>query len=124
MALLTLAYLAALLLIPDETRAQTTSGVCVCGSPPPAFFLAGDSTTAVQSSDGGGWGNGFLSFLKAPAVGINFGHNGATTKSFVEMGDWATVIAEVKNHTDFRSFVTIQVRNPYRTSLEMGRATH
>ncbi|GAP90931.1 putative GDSL-like lipase acylhydrolase [Rosellinia necatrix] len=58
---------------------------------PPAFILAGDSTTAVQAANGGGWGNGFISFLKSPATGVNKGHNGATTKSFVEGGDWATV---------------------------------
>ena len=27
---------------------------------PPYFILAGDSTTAVQSEGGGGWGTGFL----------------------------------------------------------------
>ncbi|KAK5633523.1 hypothetical protein RRF57_009237 [Xylaria bambusicola] len=54
---------------------------------PPAFILAGDSTTAVQSTGGGGWGNGFISFLNSPAWGVNKGHNGATTKSFVDGGD-------------------------------------
>ncbi|EHL00308.1 putative Rhamnogalacturonan acetylesterase rhgT [Glarea lozoyensis 74030] len=50
---------------------------------PPAFFLAGDSTTAIQAltntSKGGGWGTGFLSTLKNGAKGTNYGHNGATT---------------------------------------------
>src|SRR5262245_34759754 len=64
---------------------------------PPAFFLAGDSTTAVQASGGGGWGNGFLGFLKSPAWGVNKGHNGATTVSFVKGGDWAQVLGLVKN---------------------------
>ncbi|KAI1173484.1 SGNH hydrolase-type esterase domain-containing protein [Nemania sp. FL0916] len=58
---------------------------------PPAFILAGDSTTAVQAENGGGWGNGFLSFLESPATGVNKGHNGATTKSFVDGGDWDAV---------------------------------
>lgn len=45
---------------------------------PAAFFLAGDSTTAVQSTGGGGWGNGFLNTtLKNGATGKNYGHNGA-----------------------------------------------
>lgn len=76
---------------------------------PPAFFLAGDSTTAVQSSGGGGWGNGFLSFLVSPAWGENLGHNGATTASFVDGGDWATVLGYVSDNRDeFDTYVTIQ----------------
>ena len=76
---------------------------------PPAFFLAGDSTTAVQSSGGGGWGNGFLSFLESPAWGENLGHNGATTVSFVEGGDWDTVLGLVADNRDeFDTYVTIQ----------------
>jgi len=35
-----------------------------------------------------GWGNGFLGTLRNGATGINYGHNGATTKSFVDRGDW------------------------------------
>lgn len=77
---------------------------------PPAFFLAGDSMTAVQSSDGGGWGNGFLSFLASPAWGINYGHNGATTVSFVKGGDWSDVISSVEGAVDdYDPFVTIMV---------------
>lgn len=77
---------------------------------PPAFFLAGDSMTAVQSIDGGGYGTGFLSFLSPPATGINYGHNGATTVSFVEGGDWASVISSVEGAVgDFRPFVPIMV---------------
>ncbi|KAJ9134330.1 Rhamnogalacturonan acetylesterase RhgT [Pleurostoma richardsiae] len=76
---------------------------------PPAFFLAGDSTTAVQSSGGGGWGNGFLSFLKSPAWGINYGHNGATTVSFVAGGDWSRVVGSLKNNSaSYDCYVTIQ----------------
>ena len=72
---------------------------------PAAFFLAGDSTTAKQIEVNGGgtlnctfhiieidivlgWGNGFLGTLKNGARGTNYGHNGATTKSFVDGGDW------------------------------------
>ncbi|KAI1183584.1 GDSL-like Lipase/Acylhydrolase [Nemania serpens] len=68
--------------------------------PVPAFILAGDSTTAIQSANGGGWGTGFLSFLLSPAHGVNKGHNGATTQSFVDGGDWDVVKALV--------YVTIQ----------------
>ncbi|KAH8601070.1 carbohydrate esterase family 12 protein [Bisporella sp. PMI_857] len=75
---------------------------------PAAFFLAGDSTTAKQIAvNGGGWGNGFLGTLKNGATGINYGHNGATTVSFVAGGDWATVLASVRNSTAYTPYVTI-----------------
>lgn len=78
---------------------------------PAAFFLAGDSTTAPQSSDGGGWGNGFLSFLIPPAWGVNFGHDGATTVSFVEGSapNWANITSELQaNNERYDCWVTIQ----------------
>ncbi|KFY40160.1 hypothetical protein V494_03633 [Pseudogymnoascus sp. VKM F-4513 (FW-928)] len=76
---------------------------------PAAFLLAGDSTTAVQSTGGGGWGTGFLGTLTNGAVGTNYGHNGATTVSFVEGGDWAKVIADVKSKASkYTTYVTIQ----------------
>ena len=79
-------------------------------SKPPAFFLAGDSTTAIQSFNGGGWGSGFLTTLQKGAFGINYGHNGATTVSFKEGGDWAAVLASVEQaKEDYYPFVTIQV---------------
>ncbi|KAI1269821.1 SGNH hydrolase-type esterase domain-containing protein [Xylariaceae sp. FL1019] len=75
----------------------------------PVFILAGDSTTAVQSMDGGGWGNGFISFLESPAWGVNKGHNGATTVSFVAGGDWAVVKGYVsENAASYDPYVTIQ----------------
>ncbi|KAI1749135.1 SGNH hydrolase-type esterase domain-containing protein [Xylaria castorea] len=76
----------------------------------PAFILAGDSTTAVQAANGGGWGNGFLSFLISPATGVNKGHNGATTKSFVDGGDWDVVKGLVSDYKDDGDdvYVTIQ----------------
>ncbi|KAH8678501.1 esterase [Xylariales sp. PMI_506] len=88
----------------------STLGVSLGGSKPPAFFLAGDSTTAPQSQTGGGWGDGFLNrTLKNGAYGINFGVDGATTVSFVEHGHWAKVIAAVKKHRDaYEPIVTIQ----------------
>jgi lysophospholipase L1-like esterase len=77
---------------------------------PPYFALAGDSTTAVQSEGGGGWGTGFLNTtLRTPAKGKNFGHNGATTVSFREGGDWANVLAAAKAASkDYEPYVTIQ----------------
>lgn len=98
-------------LIPALTVAHPTPSCdSTCGPKPPAFFLAGDSTTAVQSEGGGGWGNGFLSFLRHRAWGINFGHNGATTRSFVDGGDWANVTQHVRdNRHQFDVYVTIQV---------------
>ncbi|KAF3771433.1 family 12 carbohydrate esterase [Cryphonectria parasitica EP155] len=75
---------------------------------PPAFYLAGDSMTAVQSSGGGGWGVGFLSFLRSPATGIDYGVDGTTTVSFVEDGAWAEVIGSVNaTKADYNTFVTI-----------------
>lgn len=81
----------------------------------PAYFvLAGDSTTAGSSANGGGWGDGFLNTtLRKPASGKNFGHNGATTVSFRAGGDWAAVLEDVKSHTQSNKvFVTIQVSTP------------
>ncbi|KAF2017907.1 carbohydrate esterase family 12 protein [Aaosphaeria arxii CBS 175.79] len=79
-------------------------------SQPPAFFLAGDSTTAVQSTNGGGWGDGFLNTtLKHGATGKNFGHNGATTVSFRAGGDWDNVIQAAKaSLPSYKPYVTIQ----------------
>ncbi|KAF1965079.1 SGNH hydrolase [Bimuria novae-zelandiae CBS 107.79] len=78
-------------------------------SKPVAFFLAGDSTTAIQSTGGGGWGSGFLATLRSPAYGVNKGHNGATTVSFVDGGDWAQVLDLVKNATaKYDVYVSIQ----------------
>jgi hypothetical protein len=77
---------------------------------PPVFLLAGDSTTATPSGSGGGWGDGFLGTLANGAIGTNYGHNGATTASFVSGGDWATVLAAVKSKkTSYTPYVTIQV---------------
>ncbi|KAL1635657.1 hypothetical protein SLS58_010160 [Diplodia intermedia] len=77
---------------------------------PGAFFLAGDSTTAVQSANGGGWGSGFLeTTLLNGATGTNYGHNGATTVSFREGGDWDTVLQAVRDAVDeYTPYVTIQ----------------
>jgi hypothetical protein len=100
-------------------HAFPTLSLTEADSKPPAFFLAGDSTTAKQSSGGGGWGTGFLSFLERPAIGTNYGHNGATTVSFKSGGDWDKVIGDVKrNAGSHQVFVTIQVRlrNTWRSA--------
>lgn len=79
---------------------------------PAAFLLAGDSTTAVQNAalTGGGWGDGFLATLRNGAGGINYGHDGTTTVSFVSGGDWANVLASVEKYkAAYTPFVTIQV---------------
>jgi len=77
---------------------------------PAYFLLAGDSTTATQSVGGGGWGDGFLNFtLKQGSSGRNYGHNGATTKSFREGGDWDRLMTEAKTKTaNYTVYVTIQ----------------
>lgn len=92
--------------------AVTSLAAVAAADKPAAFFLAGDSTTAVQAASGGGWGNGFLeTTLQNGATGKNYGHNGATTVSFREGGDWDTVIQEVKDAVaEYTPYVTIQVR--------------
>jgi hypothetical protein len=88
---------------------------------PPAFYLAGDSTTAAPSGSGGGWGNGFLGTLVSGAIGTNYGHNGATTATFVSGGDWATVIAAVKSaKASYTPYVTIQVYFPSHLDGDVG----
>lgn len=79
---------------------------------PPFFLLAGDSTTATQATtgNGGGWGDGFLNTtLHRGAKGLNYGHNGATTVSFRDGGDWDEVLAQVaKQRGSYAPYVTIQ----------------
>lgn len=73
---------------------------------PPAFFLAGDSTTF----SGKGWGDGFLNTtLEGGAIGTNFGVSGATTASFRAGGTWSQVMSAVtKASSSHTPFVTIQ----------------
>lgn len=73
--------------------------------PPPYFVLTGDSTVAVD----GGWGDGFLAYLKNSADGINPAKSGATTVSFRKDGRWDIAIQAVKDHVDdYQPIVTIQ----------------
>ncbi|KAH9861821.1 hypothetical protein J1614_011574 [Plenodomus biglobosus] len=73
---------------------------------PVYWLLAGDSTTAPR----GGWGDAFLSTTVASgSSGHNYGHSGASTKSFRDGGDWAEVIKDTKTYKDdYRVYVTIQ----------------
>ncbi|KAF7534013.1 hypothetical protein G7054_g6610 [Neopestalotiopsis clavispora] len=71
---------------------------------PPAFFLAGDSTTAV----GGGWGDGLLATLRYPAWGVNIGQSGATTVSYENAGNWTNITTHVEEYAKkFDTYVTI-----------------
>lgn len=73
---------------------------------PPAFFLAGDSTTTINA----GWGDGFLDTLKSPAWGINNGQSGATTLSYRQGGYWSNITAHVEEYAkEFDTYVTISV---------------
>jgi hypothetical protein len=74
---------------------------------PVYWLLAGDSTTAPK----GGWGDAFLATTVAPgSSGHNYGHSGATTKSFRAGGDWNNVIKDIgTNKNKYDVYVTIQV---------------
>jgi hypothetical protein len=89
-----------------QENAISERALAACSTLPPSFVLAGDSTTAVD----GGWGPGFISFLKGPAKGTNIAKSGATTVSFVKEGYWAKVMDQVKADVgDYNVIVTIQV---------------
>lgn len=88
------------------TGAIASSRLRCRDSKPPAFLLAGDSTTAVD----GGWGNGLLATLIPPATGLNVGRSGATTASFTADGSWSNVTNHVKQYVgDHDVYVTISV---------------
>lgn len=111
------------LLLTTSAAALTTRYAAPPTNLPPAFFLAGDSMTAVQAANGGGYGTGFLSFLSSPAWGINYGHNGATTVSFVAGGDWANVISSVKGAVGkYSPFVPIMVSCELTRQKTLGEA--
>ncbi|CAO2653998.1 Nn.00g107310.m01.CDS01 [Neocucurbitaria sp. VM-36] len=73
---------------------------------PVYWLLAGDSTTAPA----GGWGDAFLSTTVANgSSGHNYGHSGATTKSFRAGGDWNKVVSDVGTFKkNYSVYVTIQ----------------
>jgi lysophospholipase L1-like esterase len=74
------------------------------------FVLSGDSTTAVQSANGGGWGSGFKNTtLLAPSFAENHALNGRSTKTFIENGDWDGVLDAVEKYKPQGDvYVTIQ----------------
>jgi len=74
---------------------------------PVYWLLAGDSTTAPK----GGWGDAFLATTVAPgSSGHNYGHSGATTKSFRAGGDWGSVIKDIGTYKErYDVYATIQV---------------
>ena len=80
------------------------------------WLLAGDSTTATN----GGWGDAFLSTTVAGgSSGHNYGHSGATTRSFRAGGDWANVTRDIGTYKeDYRVYVTIQVWHPITRERE------
>ncbi|RYP89565.1 hypothetical protein DL770_004286 [Monosporascus sp. CRB-9-2] len=89
-----------------DLAAAAPSSRVAAAAKPPAFFLAGDSTTAIN----GGWGDGLLATLIEPATGLNVGKSGATTRSFVAGGYWKNVTDHVKEYAgDYGVYVTISV---------------
>lgn len=91
---------------PSLNQENAISERAACSTLPASFVLAGDSTTAIN----GGWGTGFISFLKSPAKGTNIAKSGATTVSFVNGGYWKKVIDQVKADAPTHNvIVTIQV---------------
>lgn len=83
------------------------------------WLLAGDSTTATN----GGWGYAFLSTTVASgSTGHNYGHSGATTRSFRAGGDWANVTRDIGTYKDdYRVYVTIQVWHSNKRERERER---
>lgn len=64
------------------------------------IHLIGDSTMAPKDLSGGnperGWGMMFPNFLDDSVKVINYAHNGRSTKSFMTLGHWAKVEANLK----------------------------
>uniref|UniRef100_L2FVZ1 Gdsl-like lipase acylhydrolase n=1 Tax=Colletotrichum fructicola (strain Nara gc5) TaxID=1213859 RepID=L2FVZ1_COLFN len=82
----------------------------------PYFFLIGDSTVAVN----GGWGNGFLSYLKSPAEGENRGKSGSTTVSWKSNGRWDSLLQGINDtKTDYEPIVTVQFGHNDQKVMEL-----
>lgn len=83
---------------------------------PPYLFLIGDSTVAVN----GGWGDGFLSYLKDPAKGDNRGKSGSTTVSWKSNGRWASLLQGINDtRADYEPIVTVQFGHNDQKSLTL-----
>lgn len=84
----------------------------VMKAPKTVFLLSGDSTTATQKPpSGGGWGDGFKNWtMSDTSVAYNYGHNGATTGSFIGGGDWNKVLNQTSYYAQQNAtvYVTIQ----------------
>lgn len=77
----------------------------------PFLMLAVDSTTATQSSNEGGYGDGFLHpTLCHEATRVNFGHHGATTVSFQAGADWNKLFRCGCDARSCHAFVSSQLR--------------
>ncbi|ETS84964.1 hypothetical protein PFICI_02989 [Pestalotiopsis fici W106-1] len=82
----------------------------------PYFLLIGDSTVAVN----GGWGDGFLSYLRNGAEGENRGKSGSTTASWKANGRWADLLTTVADEKDAKEpIVTIQFGHNDQKSLTL-----
>lgn len=102
MKLTAVAWIAAIINQQSSVGAAVSPGA---QQKPPYFILTGDSTVAVK----GGWGDGFLSFVKAPAEGINPAKSGATTVSFRRQGLWDKALQAVRdNAANAQPIVTMQ----------------
>lgn len=75
-------------------------------SPPPRIFLAGDSTMAPKPLDlpERGWGMALEALFQDGVTVHNHAMNGRSTKSFIDEGRWAKLIADVRSG----DFVLIQ----------------
>lgn len=74
------------------------------GARPPRLFMIGDSTMADMKLDKGdgmrGWGQLLPEFFTDPSTVANHAVSGRSTKSFIDEGRWAKVIAQI-NRGDF-----------------------
>lgn len=110
--------LASSLLAPLLLPLASAAAVLTRADKPPAFFLAGDSTTAAN----GGYGDDFLSFLTNEAWGANYAKSGASTVSFKADGNWAALMKMVhENLRDNQVFVTIEVSALGREPRQMSQ---
>lgn len=81
---------------------------------PPYFLLIGDFTVAVL----GGWGDGFLSYLKDPAEGENRARSGTTTSSWKSNGRWNDLMEAIDAFKDdYEPVVTLQFGHNDQKSL-------
>ena len=78
--------------------ALATASLFSAPSAVPRVFMIGDSTMANKPLDmpERGWGMALGEFLVDPAMVQNHAVNGRSTKSFLDEGRWAKVVAELK----------------------------